>query len=84
MGVSTAASIAGSLLDEGLAPSTPVAVVENGTLGEQRCLRGRLDDLPGLIAREKVEAPALIIIGAVARSARAAELPALADAALAV
>jgi uroporphyrin-III C-methyltransferase/precorrin-2 dehydrogenase/sirohydrochlorin ferrochelatase len=84
MGVSTAANIAGSLLDEGLASSTPVAVVENGTLTEQRCLRGRLDGLPDLIARERVEAPALIIIGAVARSARAAELPALADAALAV
>jgi len=63
MGVSTAPLIAEKLMADGLAPDVPVAVVENAARPEMRVLRGLLAGLPGLVARERVKSPALIIIG---------------------
>ena len=66
MGVATAPKIAEKLMDDGLAPDTPVAVLEKATLPEMRVLRSLLADLPGLVAREGVKSPALIVVGDVA------------------
>ena len=70
MGVSTAEDIAVALLSDGVSPDLPVAIVENGTRPEERRLYGRLIELPGLVAREAVQSPALILIGQVAAEAR--------------
>ena len=66
MGLANAAAIAAKLAAEGLAPHTPVAVVENATRPAMRVLRGELGGLATLIAQARVQSPALIIIGEVA------------------
>ena len=65
MGVKTAPQIADKLMEDGLAPDMPVAVIENGTRPEMRVLRGLLAGLPNLVEREEVVSPALIVIGEV-------------------
>lgn len=69
MGVSTAATVAARLIEHGLAATTPVAVIENGTRPEQRVVTARLDALAAKLEAEEVAGPALIIIGEVARQA---------------
>ncbi|MGE3231542.1 MAG: siroheme synthase CysG [Hyphomicrobium sp.] len=80
MGVGAAQRVMENLLAHGLAPATPVALVENGTRPDQRILAGRLAELGSLVARNLVRGPALILIGEVASRAEdaatlAAELP---------
>ena len=65
MGVKTAPQIAEKLMEDGLAPDMPLAVIENGTRPEMRVLRGMLAGLPELVERERVVSPALIVIGEV-------------------
>lgn len=65
MGVSTAAAIAEKLMADGLAPSMPVAVIENAARPEMRVLRGLLAGLPALVEANAVKSPALIVIGEV-------------------
>lgn len=65
MGVKTAPQIAEKLMEDGLAPDMPVAVIENGTRPEMRVLRGLLAGLPDLVEAEQVVSPALIVIGEV-------------------
>lgn len=74
MGVSGADRIAEKLMGDGLSPDTPVAVIERATLPEMRVLRGLLADLGGLVGREAVVSPALIIVGDVALLGDAAAL----------
>ena len=66
MGVKTAPQIAEKLMADGLAPDMPIAVIENAARARMRVLRGALAALPGLVRRERVKSPALIIIGEVA------------------
>ena len=66
MGVATAELIADKLIADGLAPDTPCAILERGTLAGSRALRTLLADLGGAVARERVASPALLVIGAVA------------------
>lgn len=76
MGVKTAPRIAEKLMADGLAPSMPVAVIENGARPTMRVLRSSLAGLPDMVEREAVVSPALIVIGEV--TARDSELAALA------
>ena len=62
MGVAQRATIAHELLAGGLAPSTPVAAVRSATTPDQLVARCRLDE----VATTPIEAPAVIVIGAVA------------------
>jgi uroporphyrin-III C-methyltransferase len=66
MGVATAEAIAEKLIEDGLAPDVPVAVIENATRADMRVLRASLAGLPALVATQRVKSPALIIIGEVA------------------
>jgi len=66
MGVASADAIAEKLITDGLAPDTPLAVVENAARPEMRVLRGQVAGLSRLIASEGVQAPAIIVIGAIA------------------
>ena len=65
MGLATAADIAEKLINDGLSPDTPLAVVENASRPEMRVLRGVLAGLADLVAQERVQSPAIIVIGAV-------------------
>ena len=65
MGVKTAPMIAEKLMEDGLAPDMPLAIIENGTRPEMRVLRGLLAGWPDLVENENVVSPALIVIGEV-------------------
>lgn len=71
MGLATASAIADKLIADGVSPGLPVAVVERGTAKDARVLRTLLTDLGDLVAREKVQSPALIVVGKVAARADA-------------
>lgn len=73
MGVATADDIADKLMADGLSPDTPVVVLENGTLPEQRALRTLLADLGDMVHREEVRSPAVIVVGNVAGLADASD-----------
>ncbi|MBA3848254.1 MAG: uroporphyrinogen-III C-methyltransferase [Planctomycetes bacterium] len=84
MGVKTAPQIAEKLMADGLAPDMPLAVIENACRPAMRVLRGPLAALPDLVARERIQSPALIVIGEVTAredSPDDAELAALVEAA---
>lgn len=66
MGLAGAGPIADKLIADGLSPDTPVAVVERATQAGERLVTTMLADLAGLVAREAIRSPALIIVGDVA------------------
>ena len=66
MGVGTAATIAEKIIHAGRAPSTPVAVIENGTRDNEIRVFGTLSELAHLIQRAGIKGPALLVIGEVA------------------
>ncbi len=53
------------LVEHGLSPDMPIAIIEKGTRPDQRVLTGTLTTMPELIKTEKVQAPTLIIVGSV-------------------
>jgi uroporphyrin-III C-methyltransferase len=65
MGVATAAEIADKLMGDGVAPDMPVAVLEKGTLAGHRAIRTLLADLGPMVERERVQSPAIIVVGEV-------------------
>lgn len=75
MGAGLADRVGANLIAAGRAPSTPVAVVENGTRPDERVLTGRLDDLGGLVRRHRIIGPAMLFVGEVAAFAEAAAEP---------
>jgi uroporphyrin-III C-methyltransferase/precorrin-2 dehydrogenase/sirohydrochlorin ferrochelatase len=81
MGVASAAHISRRLTEAGLAPETPAAVIENGTLPEQRVITGTLGELGALVERHAVKSPAVLVIGGAVSLADAATLGDLARAA---
>ena len=58
--------IARELIAHGLAPQTPVAVVQDGTRPSQRTVLGRLDSIADDVAAAEIGAPAVVVIGGVA------------------
>ncbi|WP_411025785.1 uroporphyrinogen-III C-methyltransferase, partial [Salmonella sp. s55004] len=65
MGVGALPAICSQLIAHGLPADTPAAVVENATLPTERCLTATLATLPDLAVAEKVQPPALIMVGQV-------------------
>jgi len=65
MGLTALPELCAKLIQHGLPTSTPAALIERGTTQNQRVITGRVDDLPMLVAKQKVKAPTLIIIGSV-------------------
>lgn len=63
MGLNQAAAIQEKLIEHGMDPQMPVALVENGTSVKQRVVAGVLSEL-GVLA-QRVESPSLIIVGRV-------------------
>lgn len=63
MGLTKAPLIEASLLAQNMAPTTPVAIIENGTLPNQKVVTGKLQHLAHLA--QQCHSPALIIVGEV-------------------
>jgi uroporphyrin-III C-methyltransferase len=61
MGLERLPVLAAGLVGAGLDPSTPAAVVSNGTLPGQETVTGRLDEIAGLAA--DLPTPALVVVG---------------------
>ncbi len=55
------------LVAHGLAPTTPAALIQQGTTPQQRVLTGDLATLPEIVRQSDVKAPTLIIVGDVVR-----------------
>ncbi|MFI5004660.1 MAG: uroporphyrinogen-III C-methyltransferase [Solirubrobacterales bacterium] len=69
MGVRHLAHIAASLIDAGRPPTEPVAVVERGTLPDQRTVTGTLATIAERARAEDVRAPSITVVGPVAELA---------------
>lgn len=69
MGLAAAADIARKLQQEGLAATTPVALIENGTQAHTRVLKTDLAQLEETVHRFGVSAPSLLVVGDVAAAA---------------
>ncbi|MFK4754311.1 MULTISPECIES: siroheme synthase CysG [Oceanospirillaceae] len=65
MGLGGIAEICRQLVQHGMDATTPIALVEKGTLPDQKVHIGTLADMPDFIAANEVQAPTLTIIGSV-------------------
>jgi uroporphyrin-III C-methyltransferase/precorrin-2 dehydrogenase/sirohydrochlorin ferrochelatase len=69
MGVTSLPNVVARLLEGGMDPATPAAVVERGTTASQRAVVATLAALPDQAAREGIRPPALFVIGPTVRHA---------------
>ena len=65
MGMKNLPDISRRLIEAGLAPETPAALVYRGTTPFQRSLVSTLADLPAAAVREKFTNPSVIVVGSV-------------------
>lgn len=65
MGVESLEAITAKLLEGGLNPATPVAVIEKGTSAQQRTVTGKIGTIAKEVEAAKVQPPAVIVIGEV-------------------
>ena len=65
MGIAALPDIAGGLLSAGMAPDTPAAVLEKGTMAAQRTIPATLSTLAAACERVSVQTPAIIVVGRV-------------------
>jgi len=77
MAVGKIPDVVRELAAEGLSPSTPVAIVEKGTLPEEKVVIGELKNIARKARDEAVEPPALIIAGDVVAFRQPSEFLAL-------
>ncbi|QLL15262.1 uroporphyrinogen-III C-methyltransferase [Pseudomonas chlororaphis] len=80
MGVAKLGEIREQLIAGGLTPHTPVAMIENASLLEQRLCRSDLHAMQDDAHAFQLKSPAILVVGEVA--ACGAQLPALSEAAL--
>jgi len=67
MGMGNLAQIVNKLIQNGRLPSTPVAVISQGTSPEQRTIVGTLEDIGNRAQKEGFEPPAVIVVGEVVK-----------------
>ncbi len=65
MGLSHFGSLVEGFVNCGVDAETPVAVIENGTLPEQKVVTGRLNDIEVKLEQSGIKGPAIIIVGGV-------------------
>ena len=75
MGVARVRGITAALLAGGLAPSTPAAAIEDGTLPGQRLVVATLGVLAEVVTAAALRSPSVLVIGDVVAGARAAASP---------
>jgi uroporphyrin-III C-methyltransferase/precorrin-2 dehydrogenase/sirohydrochlorin ferrochelatase len=69
MGVSALPKVVENLLDAGMDPATPAAMVEQGTTAAQKRVVSTLEELPRAVERAGLQPPALFAIGSTVRHA---------------
>jgi uroporphyrinogen III methyltransferase/synthase len=67
MGMGNLEEVVGQLLENGRSPSTPVAVITNGTTYRQQTVVGTLKDIVSSAKKENIQPPAVIVVGEVVR-----------------
>lgn len=67
MGLGGLSRICDNLIEHGKSPETPAALIEKGTLPDQRVITGTLATLPGLVEEHDVTRPTLVIVGEVVK-----------------
>jgi uroporphyrin-III C-methyltransferase len=67
MGVKNAGKIAAKLMESGMAPSTPAAMVQMAYWHDERVVVGTLSTIESDVDRAKVKPPATLIVGEVVR-----------------
>ena len=65
MGLRFVGEIAAAAMAQGVAASTPIALIDNGTRTTQRVVVGTLADIEAKVHAAKLRGPALIVIGSV-------------------
>ena len=65
MGIKNAPEIQQGLIAHGINPKIPAAIIENGTRANQKITVVTLDELSETIASNKIQPPALLVIGEV-------------------
>ena len=65
MGVKSLPRICRRLIDNGMAPDTPAATVSSGTMPSQKTVVSTLSRLAEIVAKAKLQPPAITIIGKV-------------------
>jgi len=65
MGVGEIANIVGRLIENGMSPDLPAAVIERGTYPSQRAIVSNLRQLPDKVKSENIKPPALFVLGEV-------------------
>jgi uroporphyrinogen III methyltransferase/synthase len=63
MGTEQLADWTAALIHNGMAATTPIAIIHRGTTGRQKTVTGTLATIAALAAQEKIAPPALTIIG---------------------
>lgn len=66
MGLGHLDEICQSLIEQGRQKTTPAAVIQNGTLPEQKAVRGTLADIGEKCRQAGLSSPAIIVVGEVA------------------
>ncbi len=66
MGIKRLGDIAQSLIAEGREPGEPAAVIERGTLPEQKTVTAPLAEIAGAVSNAQIKPPAVTVIGPVA------------------
>lgn len=74
MGLFNLPEISALLIENGLPPHTPAALVENATLPQQRVLVGTIADLPARSTEAGIAGPSTVIVGEVIRHRQSLEL----------
>lgn len=65
MGLHGLKTLCAELIKHNMPVTTPIAIVQQGTTPNQRVFTGTLTTLPGIVEREKPQAPTIIIVGGV-------------------
>ena len=80
MGLHNLAYIVEELIAGGLHPATPAAVIQQGTVAGQRCLKAPLQQLAQQVQSQGLAAPSIVVVGAVVDEQVAACAPQPAEA----
>ena len=67
MALSGANYICEKLMEHGMNKDMPIAIIEKGTMPEQKVYISSLTELPDLLAKEDIHAPTLMIVGEVVK-----------------
>lgn len=65
MGLGNLSNIVEGLIRNNKAPSTPIAVITEGTTPRQRCVVGTLEDIVDKVKKEMLRPPSVIVVGQV-------------------